>query len=266
VNRLKRPFLIALLMSAMTVATATAQNPAPQQNDAEKLRVQYAEQARREAEQRDWEAKIFQIKYADAGQLQRALAVFRGEIKFAGGRLLTVSAPKEIMPAIEDAIKRLDVPSPSKNAELTAFVLMASNESNADTGVTAGLQPVVNQLRGVLAYKNFQLLDTLIARGSDQHTITLRGTLTVAGPPMPTTYTMTGLFSIDDRNDKAPLLQVKNMHFDLSVPVDIPGGGFQYQQIGVDTDVDIPRGQQIVVGKATYGAKAFILVMTAKFD
>ena len=83
---------------------------------------------------------------------------------------------------------------------------------------------------------------------------------------MPTNYTMTGLFAIDDRNDKAPLLQVKSMHFTLKVPIENPGGGFQYQDIGVDTDVDIPRGQQVVVGKATYGARAFILVMSAKFD
>jgi hypothetical protein len=262
----KRSFLIASLLTVMTAATAVAQNPTPQQDDAEKLRVQYAEQARREAERRDWQARIFEIKYADAAQLQRALAVFRGEIKFAGGRLLTVSAPKEIMPAIEDAIKRLDVPSPSKNAELTAFVLMASNEPNADTAVTASLQPVISQLKSVLSYKSFQLLDTLIARGSDGHNINLRGVLTIAGSPMPTNYTMTGSFAIDDRNDKAPLLQVKNMRFGLKVPIENLGGGFSYQDIGVDTDVDIPRGQQVVVGKATYGMKAFILVMTAKFD
>jgi hypothetical protein len=29
--------------------------------------------------------------------------------------------------------------------------------------------------------------------------------------------------------------------------------------------VEIPAGQQVVVGKATYVDKAFILVMTAKF-
>jgi hypothetical protein len=256
----KTIFSVILLIAGLA-ANLAAQTTSTILNDAERLRVELAERARKEAEQRDWEAKIFQIKNAEPGELVRVLAVFRGEFGYGGGRLVTARAPKEIMPAIEDAIKRLDVPSPSKNAELTAYVLMASDQA-AGNPLPPALQPVVNQLKAVLSYKNFQLLDTLIARGSDNRQIELKGVFTVAGSSQPAYYTMTGQFRIDDRNDKAPLLQIRGMRFGLRVSIENSG----FQDIGVNTDVDIPRGQQVVVGKATFGDRAFILVMSAKFD
>jgi hypothetical protein len=265
VIRIKAALSVFIVISGMAAVLA-AQNPTPQQGDAERLRIELAERARKETEQRDWEAKIFQIKYAEPAELMRALGVFRGEIGYAGGRLITARAPKEIMPAIEEAIKRLDVPSPTKNAELTVYVLMASDQQ-AGNPLPASLQPVMNQLKTVLSYKNFQLLDTLIARGSDGRQVELKGVLMVAGSTQPAYYNMAGQFRIDDRNDKSPVLQVRGMRFGLKVAVETgQPGPFNYQDIGVNTDVDITLGQQVVVGKATYGDRAFILVMGAKFN
>jgi hypothetical protein len=42
-----------------------------------------------------------------------------------------------------------------------------------------------------------------------------------------------------------------------------PGGR---DELTVSTDVDVPQGQQVVVGKATMGDRAMILVMTSKFS
>jgi len=44
------------------------------------------------------------------------------------------------------------------------------------------------------------------------------------------------------------------------------GGGLAGNGASVSGNVDIPQGQQVVVGKATLGDKALILVMSAKFD
>ena len=264
-NRIESSFSIALLMVSMSAGLA-AQNPTPQQNDAERLRIELAERARQETEQRDWETKIFPIKYVDPNELRVVLSMFRANIGNSGGslRVLSVRAPKEIMPAIEDAIKRLDVPSLIKSAELTVYVLMASDRPDAATSsnIPTTLQPVVNQLKSVLSYKGFQLLDTLFARASDQRNVNLTGFLAIAGSTSPTNYELKGQFRIDDRNEKAPILQIRNMQFLLRAPVDSQN----YQSLTINTDVDIPRGQQVVVGKTTFGDKAFILVMTAKFD
>jgi hypothetical protein len=235
-------------------------NPAP---ETERDRIQ------REVEQRDWETRLFQIKYVDPRELTRVLAMFRSSVSYSGGnlRVLSIRAPKEIMPAIEDAIKRFDVPMPRKDAELTIFVLLASDQPTTAT-LPATLQPVVNQLKNVLSYKGYQLIDTLIARGRDtQNTsvTTLEGTLPMEHPPFPgnVNYHFNAQFGIMNPDGKETVLRLNNMRFILTVPVNLQG---QTTNLQINTDVEIPRGQQIVVGKATYNDKAFILVMNARFD
>src|SRR5262249_3758607 len=119
--------------------------------------------------QGNMETQIFDVKYADVNTLMQVLSVFNAQM-FPSPQLhvLSVRAPKEIMPAIADAIKRLDVPPPpeppSKNVELIIYVVNASDQP--DNGpIPAPLQPVINQLRNVLSYKGFQVVDTQVVRG-----------------------------------------------------------------------------------------------------
>ena len=267
--RLSQLVVIALSICGLS-PEVFAQN-AQQRNDAlevERLKTQAEERARQEVEQRDWETKLFQIKYVDPGELRGALSMFRSNISYSGGalRVLSVRAPKEIMPAIEDAIKRLDVPMPRKDAELTIYVLLASEQPSA-VQLPATLQPVVNQLKNVLSYKGYQLVDTLIARGRETNTNTvLLGALPVEHAPFPgnVTYRFGARFRVMNPADgKEAVLRLENMQFQLNVPIDTAGHTTDLQ---INTDVEIPRGQQVVVGKATYNDRAFILVMNVKFD
>src|SRR5262245_3277057 len=264
--RLSRVVLIAFSISGL-VPQLLAQNP-QQRNDAvevERLRIQAEERARQEVEQRDWETKLFQIKYVDPNELRAALSMFRSSISYSGGglRVLSVRAPKEIMPAIEDAIKRLDVPMPRKDAELTIYVLVASDQVSTDP-MLPPLQHVVNQLKNVFSYKGYQLVDTLVARGRDTTnpiSTNLAGILPIEHAPTPgnVTYSFRGAFRILNPDGKDTVLRLDNMEFQLIVP----GSN---SPLLIKTDVEIPRGQQVVVGKATYNDRAFILVMNAKFD
>ena len=64
-----------------------------------------------EVDQPDWETRVFQLEHADANTMRQVLRMFRSETSAGGGiRVLSVKAPAEIMPAIEDTIRRLDVP------------------------------------------------------------------------------------------------------------------------------------------------------------
>jgi len=268
VIRLSQVVVIALSICGLS-PQVFAQNP-QQRSDAlevERLKIQAEERARQEVEQRDWETKLFQIKYVDPGELRQALSMFRSNISYSGGalRVLSVRARKEIMPAIEDAIKRLDVPMPRKDAELTIYVLLASEQPSA-VQLPATWQPVINQLKNVLSYKGYQLVDTLIARGRETNTNTvLLGTLPVEHAPLPgnVTYRFGARFRVLNPDGKEAVLRLENMQFQLNVPVDTAGHTTDLQ---INTDVEIPRGQQVVVGKATYNDRAFILVMNAKFD
>jgi hypothetical protein len=247
---------VFLLIANGLSSTVMGQNPP--QGDAARLQVELAERARREEEQRDWETKIFPIRFVDPGELQRALSMFRGNISYSGGglRVLSIRAPKEIMPAIEDAIKRLDVPAPRRSAELTIFVLVASDQADAAAASPPpGLQPVLNQLKNVLSYKNYQLIDTLIV-----HVTETRGSPAVLQGQIGTLgwYNFQTRFRIETPDGKTPTLRLNEMNFRFQ-----PTGE---REAIVAADVDIPQGQQVVVGKASMGNKALILVMTSKFS
>jgi hypothetical protein len=170
--------------------------------------------------------------------------------------ILSVRAPKEIMPAIEDAIKRLDVPTPSKNAELTIYVIVASEQAEAANNIPSNLQAVVNQLKNVLSYKGYHLVDTLIARGTDRRNppTSLMGTL-----PTGIGYNFNARMRIESQQGKVPRVRLDDMNFRLQGAAPAAFG------VSISTDVEVPRGQQVVVGKATYGDKAYILVMSAQF-
>jgi len=237
-------------------STVMAQNPP--QADAERLRVELAERARQEAEQREWETKIFPIRFVDPGELQRALSMFRSSISYSGGglRVLSIRAPKEIMPAIEDAIKRLDVPTPRRSAELTIFILVATDQADvAAASPPTGLQPVLNQLKNVLSYKNYQLIDTLLV-----HVTETRGSPAILQGQIGTQgfYNFQTRFRIEAPDGKTPTLRLNEMNFRFQ-----PAGE---REAIVAADVDIPQGQQVVVGKASMGNRALILVMTSKFS
>src|SRR5262245_61218659 len=79
---------------------------------AEQLRIDAAERAQREADRRAWEVKMFSLKNTLTNDQLRALCIFRIEVVNQPAlRLLQIRSPKspELMAAIEDAVKRLDV-------------------------------------------------------------------------------------------------------------------------------------------------------------
>src|SRR5437879_11731832 len=98
------------------------------------MRIEAADRARAEVEERDWETKIFTIRNVDSGLLSIALRMFRARMQpMPDLHILSVRAPKEIMPAIEAAIKRLDVPTPSKNPELPLCLIMTTAQPAGPT-------------------------------------------------------------------------------------------------------------------------------------
>jgi len=249
--------LSAALFTGSLTTTLAAQNANP--NEVEKLKLEMEDRARRDIEQRDWETKIFQIKYVEPRELQTALSLFRSEIKYSGGALkvLSVRAPKEIMPAIEDAIKRFDVPMPRNDAELIIYVLMASDQDSSST-IPPALNPVVNQLKNVFSYKGYRLLDTLITRATNSGSpTTLDGSITISEHTQQN-YHFAAFFQFGSLDGKTPVLKVNRMTFQMSQPMS--------SSTGISGDVDVPQGQQVVVGKATMGDRALILVMTSKFS
>jgi hypothetical protein len=64
---------------------------------------------------------------------------------------------------------------------------------------------------------------------------------------------------MENPDGKVPVLRLSEMNFRLIHSPAQP-------EVRIAADVDVPQGQQVVVGKATMGDRAVILVMTSKFS
>jgi hypothetical protein len=87
---------------------------------------------------------------------------------------------------IEEAIKRLDTPaSPRPSIELHMYALIASNSGGAGAAPPAELRDVLEQLRGTLNYKNYELAATVVQRLTETpRALTGNGTAEIpTGPP-----------------------------------------------------------------------------------
>src|SRR3984957_3097646 len=123
------------------------------------------------------EKRIFQVKYADVKDLANVLGVFGYHIEANRDlHVLAVSAPHDVMAAIEDAIKRLDVPAAApKDVDLIVYLVLASQQADGSGGIPDELQTVDNKLKGVLSFKSFRMLDTILLRTKPGNKATASG-------------------------------------------------------------------------------------------
>jgi hypothetical protein len=203
------------------------------------------------------EKRIFQARYADARDLANVLGVFGYHIEANRDlHVLAVSAPHDVMAAIEDAIKRLDVPAAApKDVDLIVYLVLASQQPDGSGGIPVELQPVANELKGVLSFKSFRMLDTILLRTQPGNKATASG---VIGGSDKTLYDFTVNPSTVTEDSKGRLIRLDNLALNLHMP-----GG---TGAGIHTEITVREGQKVVVGKSNMGGadQALILVVTAK--
>src|SRR5579871_3789297 len=113
-----------------------------------------------------WQQRVFILKYADANTVASVLGVFGVNIRQdRNTHVVAVSAPAVLMPGVEEAVKKLDVPSSApRDIDLVVYMVIASQQSAMDGTLPAELQPVATELKRILAYKSFHLLDAIQLR------------------------------------------------------------------------------------------------------
>src|SRR5438552_13848752 len=103
------------------------------QHAAELARVEADERIAFDRARRSWEVKMFSVKNTiDYSDNFRPLCIFGIEVVLQPKlKLVQVKAPIELMAAIEEAVKRLDVPLPEpRSVEITAYVMVVSEVSD----------------------------------------------------------------------------------------------------------------------------------------
>ena len=214
--------------------------------------------------------KLFMLKYADPENLNSLLRVFPvSMVPNRDLRALGVSGPPEAVAAVEDAIKRLDIPSAAPaNIDITVY-LMVGREGENPPGSSAtpkDLDSVVTQLKNAFAFKNYSLMDVLSLRtrtGQQASTTSSGGALQFQnGGPQPVTTT----FNIRAASigSDGSTVRIDGIQTGSKVPVP-RGNDSAYQDLGIRTDIDIKEGQKVVVGRLGISKdQALFLVMTVK--
>jgi hypothetical protein len=218
----------------------------------------------KKADSEEWPVKMFQVKYANVGQLREVLSVFGAFINADGHlKVLTVRAPEKILTAIEESIKLLDVPpAPVRNFDLTVHLLIASSQPAANA-LPAELDPAIKQLKSIFNYKGYRLLETLLLRTREGQAADLSGNLPSTDSAVPISYEfhINSAWIIPDGKER--VFRINNLKLNLRVPIKGAGGTYG---AGITTDIDVREGQKVVVGKANIdnSDSALILVLTAK--
>jgi hypothetical protein len=216
--------------------------------------------------------KLFMLKYADPENLAALLRVFRATIiPNRDMRALAVDASAESMAAVEDALKRLDVPAAAPtNVDMTVY-LVVGYEGEGPAGsptVPKDLDSVITQLKNAFAFKAYSLLDVLALRtrtGQQASTSSSGGAVQIPGGSSQPVTTAFRIRSANIGSDGATV-RVDSLNASIKMPISTgTGNQFQYQDLGISTDIDIKEGQKVVVGRLGISKdQALFLVMTVK--
>jgi hypothetical protein len=182
---------------------------------------------------------------------------------------ITVRDFPENIAAIEEAIGRLDRPTPAApDVELKISLLIGSKTPLPGPLVPDDLASVVKQLQSTLRYSHYGLLAANIhhtragegIEGSGVAESTLVRMAASDEHPVFYNYRLRNIV-IEQGTDRQSV-GVQNVSFSLRVPVKLDKGT-SYQSVGFETPITIRQGEKVVIGTTTMGDRAVIVVLTA---
>jgi hypothetical protein len=184
---------------------------------------------------------------------------------------LILSGPKDTVAGFEEIVKQLDVaPIVKKDVETTVYMIIASMQVGNAAPLTAELDPVVKQLKNIFNYKGFRLLESFVLRSRDGEQGDTTGFLPAA-ENVPAGHKISYGFQYRrvnlDGGESARVAHFDHLNMRVTIPVVTSTGEINRADASISTDVDVPEGKKVVVGKtsALEGADgALILVISAK--
>jgi Bacterial type II/III secretion system short domain len=227
--------------------------------------------------EKGFKSKVFEVRYRDAESLAKVLrqlgSGFKGASMSANSefKTLTVRDFPENLATIEEALKRLDAPAaPRPNIDLHMHVLVASNTSGNAGGTTAQvpaeLKDVLTQLRETLSYRNYELATSVVQRLTETpRGLRGKGTAEISRSPtsagsvnLPYEYIVNSV-TLASPSTGAPIVQIGEFTFTTGLTSPTLDNRTQVQ-----TALNLRDGEKVVVGTATLGDRALIIVLTVK--
>ena len=253
---------VALILIAITPSLAQQATPSAQTRPEDNF-----------VTEKGFKSKIFEVKYRDAESIAKVLrqlgSGFKGASISANSefKTLTVRDFPENLATMEEALKRLDTPAaPRSNIELHMHVLLASN-SSASPGsaqVPAELKDVLTQLRKTLNYGNYELATSVVQRLTETpRGLRGKGTAEISrasgqSVTLPYEY-LINVVTLTSTATGATIVQIGEFSFTTGLTSTTLDNRTQVQ-----TALNLRDGEKVVVGTATLGDRALIVVLSAK--
>ncbi|HVH69793.1 MAG TPA: secretin N-terminal domain-containing protein [Candidatus Dormibacteraeota bacterium] len=254
--RIKGSFFLALIVAFLALAIPT--------------RAQEKEASQKTAPEAQTR-KVIPLKYVAPSRAAHLLGGF-GAMLLADDALkvLTVAGSTSVVESVEEAIKKLDVPPPpARSIEITAYFLLGTRQSVEGASLPKELDEVVNQLKRVLSYQGFRLLDNALIRAMDGERASVSGVATSQGERADFQFGFNHAQIVPE--EKVTTIRIHDLNFVM----ERPERSVETKEIvtrqpktsaQIRTDIDLPEGLKVVVGKTSFYTpdNALVLVLTAK--
>ena len=268
-NRILYAIAITLILAPVAGAQQQQPQPAPAQAD-------------NYVSEKGFRSRVFEIKYRDPSNLVRVLSPlgsgFKGAVMSSNQDFQTVTVrdfPENIA-AMEEAIKRLDVPEPARpGIEFHVHILVATNSPtySPSNEYPEELSAVIKQLQSTINYKYYHLMTSQVLRAKEQgmrqvsvkgvSELKLRADTEASKNPIFYDFRFENIV-LDTPTSGAAKIQIGQFSFSMKVPLIVSTqGGLQYQDIGFNTPVNMREGEKVVVGTTSMEDKGIAVVLTA---
>ena len=273
------------IITYLTLACAMMTSFALAQTDKEQKNEQKKEEQPSSIDLKKFSVKLFEIKYRSPSNLEQVLRVMGsgapGSIVSANQNLstLTVRDFPENIAAIEEALKRLDVPekpNPPVSLEFQLHLIAASMTTSEKSPLPKNLEPVIEQLKSTLKFSNYHYISSALNRvsaGGKVESSGVTGSLFPAPPGLPNSpenpsfyqYSLSRVLPTQDAAGKEIIL-IDQFKFGVSVPIRIGQNQWQYRDVGLTTPLTLREGEMAVVGTANISGsdEAIIVVISVK--
>ena len=231
---------------------------------------------------RQRQQKIFDVKYADVNALTSMLNDLRRgsspdrAVSQPGLHAIAVEAySMAFLQSAEELIRQYDVPpmnvGQNHDFEIVAHILVAARTPVAGEELPADLAEVAKQLKETFGYTDVKLVDSALAHSREGRDAFVKGNVNglADGATQPSTYEMTHTLVRYEPGGKKGSIELYGFHFKMRLAyisntqtVSVT----QWQDIAFQTDLNIPEGQFVVVGKSKVGTedKSLVLVVKAR--
>lgn len=199
--------------------------------------------------------RVVNVKNGDATSIYNNLSRIFPGISIVGTNLIVRGQPA-VADTMEEAIKKLDAPSPdaqpARNIELTVQLLLGSAQELPEARVPADLENTVRQLRTFAPYKSYRVLDTWVVRGREGDR---QG------------FNFTGVLPGSDQRVQFRAQQARVSAGPAPRTITLQYLSASFGNVsGIETSLDAREGQKTVVGKSNLvnSEDAIFLVISPK--